>query len=193
MWHDINSAQMRHPSLTPYQHYSTAQIPHNYHQNGNSKWNNASGQRSAYSLPHPSHAQSNMRWKNQYQSPSPTPRPLSSSTRDLAGTPPNPSFLHSSSHDLRYGNYNSVEGGGSGGGVSRPRPASMYDTPQMMNSMPALNYHHFQQQQQQKHHHQQQHQQLQQQQNSKKSNKQIPRNNSMEMRQSPDELVRLSK
>lgn len=180
MWHtthDMNTTQLRHPSLTTYQHYSTAQIPHNYPQNGNGKWN-AAGQRSAYSLPHPSHAQSNMRWKNQYQSPSPTPRPLSNSTRDLAATPPNPSFLHSSSHDLRYGNFSNGEGGGAPGG-GRPRPASMYDSPKMMNSMPALNYHQIQQQKQQ------------QQQNSKKSNKQLSRNGSMEIRQSPDELVRL--
>lgn len=142
MWHaahDLSATQVHHhPVITTYQHYATNQNAHHHHQNGNmNKWNVA-GQRSSYSLPHPGHAQSHQRWQKHDDKHTVVPvvpvRHLSSSTRNLAVMPPNASFVHSIQLDGRpmYG--------------GRPRPASMYDTPNNMpNSMPMMNYNHHQQ------------------------------------------------
>lgn len=136
MWHathELSATQVHHPSINAYQHYSTAQLPHHHvaHHNGNmSKWNIA-GQRSSYSLPHPGHTQSNMRWHKYDEKPAqtqPAHRHLSSSTRNLATIPANPSFLHEQRQM-----YNGS------GGAPRQRPASMYDSPNSMPIMP--NYH----------------------------------------------------
>lgn len=206
MWHaghDLSATQVHHPSINAYQHYSTSQLPHHHSHQNLSKWNVA-GQRSSYSLPHPGHAQSNMRWQkhDEKQPPPPPSRHLSSSTRNLTATPPNQSFLHSANHDGRP-----IYGVGAGGGGGRQRPASMYDTPNMPNSMPIMGYHHHQQHQngfkplpvptaQSKKDglkHQQQQQQQQQKQHHHHQQQQSQRNGSIGLRQSPGELVRKNK
>lgn len=168
MWREISSTQV-HPSLNSYPHYPTAQPNHA----ANSKWS-ITGQRSSYSLPHPGHAQSHMRW--QKQEPPPPSRHLSSSTRNLSTMPSqnsNASYMQAM-HDGRQ-HYPVA------GGVGRPRPASMYDTPSMP-SLPIMSYHHQQQQHQ----------------NGfmppptgnrKGANNAPPRNGSVGLRQSPGELV----
>lgn len=212
MWHaahDLSATQVHHhPTLTTYQHYATNQNAHHHHNgNINSKWNVA-GQRSSYSLPHPGHAQSHQRWQKHDDKHTIVPvvpvRHLSNSTRNLAVMPPNASFVHSIQLDGRpmYG--------------GRPRPASMYDTPNNMpNSMPIMNYNHHQRsasphqngfmplskkdalRQQQQHQHQQQLQAQQQKQHyaSSNHNNHVNNNNnhnhSNGLRQSPGELVRL--
>lgn len=138
MWHtthELSATQVHHPAINAYQHYSTAQIPHHHgnHHNGNmNKWNIA-GQRSSYSLPHPGHTQSNMRWgkydeKAHLKATQTQPaRNLSTSTRNLSTVPSNASYMHDQRQIF-----------GSGAGIPRQRPASMYDSP---NSMPNINYH----------------------------------------------------
>lgn len=138
MWHtthELSATQVHHPTINAYQHYSTAQIPHHHasHHNGNmNKWNIA-GQRSSYSLPHPGHTQSNMRWgkydeKAHLKATQTQPaRNLSNSTRNLSTVPSNAPYMHEQRQIF-----------GSGAGIPRQRPASMYDSP---NSMPNINYH----------------------------------------------------
>lgn len=207
MWHaahDLSATQVHHhPSITTYQHYASNQNAHHHHNGNMSKWNVA-GQRSSYSLPHPGHAQSHQRWQKHDDKhtvvPVPVPvRHLSNSTRNLAVMPPNASFVHSIQLDGRpmYG--------------GRPRPASMYDTPNNMpNSMPIMNYNHHQRaasphqngffmpsskkdamrQQQQQHQHQQPYASSNQHNNHVNNNNNTHNHNSNGLRQSPGELVR---
>lgn len=201
MWHathELSATQVHHPSINAYQHYSTTQLPHHHvvHHNGNTnKWNIA-GQRSSYSLPHPGHTQSNMRWHKYDEKPAQTQphRHLSNSTRNLATIPANPAYLEQ----------RQMYNGNGGGGAARQRPASMYDSP---NSMPIIsNYHNHLQPSQSAHHmngfiplptHQSKKEKAKQQELQLKQEKlhqeqHKMKNGSMELRQSPNELVRVT-